>query len=80
MREMLKKRFFEGMGELEELSKGVLAIPVPEREREEAYEMTRRMIERGKQEKVTATNSSSLTKNPKHHTPANCGFATQRFT
>jgi hypothetical protein len=55
MREMLKKRFFEGMSELEELSKGVLAVPVPEQEREEAYEMTRRMIERVKQEKVTAS-------------------------
>jgi len=54
VRFVLNKRFFEGMSELEELSKGVLAVPVQEQEQEEVYEMTRKAIEQMKLEKATS--------------------------
>lgn len=43
---MPDKRYFEGMSELEELAKGVLAIPVAENERDEADGLTRRTLEK----------------------------------
>ena len=48
---MRDKRLFEEMSELEELSRGVLAVPVPEERREEVFEETRRAIELMKQGK-----------------------------
>jgi len=49
---MLDRRYFEGMSELEELAKGALVVPLPEGEREEADEMTRRTIEMLKKRKL----------------------------
>jgi|GEM_PF-2983769 len=48
---MRDKRLFEGMSELEEISRGVLAVPVPEEKREAVFEETRRAIELMKQGK-----------------------------
>jgi len=48
---MRDKRLFEGMSELEEISRGVLAVPVPEEEREAVFEETSRAIELMKQGK-----------------------------
>jgi hypothetical protein len=42
---MRDKCFFEGMSELEEISGGVLAVPVPKEEREAVFEETRKAIE-----------------------------------
>jgi len=46
---MRDKRLFEGTSELEELSRGLLAVPVPDGKREEVFEETRRAIELMKQ-------------------------------
>jgi len=49
----MDKRYFEGMSELEEAARGVLAVPVPEKNREEAYELTRQWLEKAKQRKFS---------------------------